>query len=202
MSGFGHGRAAAVTGASRGIGGAVARRLTVEGFDAIVRFGSHADTAQAVAADIREGGGDAVAVGGDVVRAEDVARLFDEAEARFGRIDVLVNNAGVMSPMPLAGLEDGAFDRLMAVNLRGVLSGCRLACARLRDGGRIVNLSTSVLAMAPAGYGPYCASKAAVEALTRCLAKGTRGPLGHGQRRRAGTDQDGVADGGQRSRPP
>ncbi|MGU3339013.1 SDR family oxidoreductase [Methylobacterium mesophilicum] len=171
MSGFGHGRAAIVTGASRGIGAAIARRLAVEGFGVVVGFGSDAGAAEATAAAIRDGGGDAVAVGGDVARAADVARLFDEAEARFGGLDVLVNNAGVMSPMPLAGLDDEAFDRLICVNVRGVLNGCRWACTRLRDGGRIVNLSTSVLALAPADYGPYCASKAAVEALTRCLAK-------------------------------
>lgn len=171
MSGFGHGRGAIVTGASRGIGAAIARRLAAEGFGVTVGFGSDAGAAHSIVAEIRGRGGDAVAVEGDVTREEDVARLFDEAAARFGGLDVLINNAGVMSPMPLAGLDGAAFDRLMAVNVRGVVNGCRQACARLRDGGRIVNLSTSVLAMAPAGYGPYCASKAAVEALTRCLAK-------------------------------
>jgi 3-oxoacyl-[acyl-carrier protein] reductase len=90
---------------------------------------------------------------------------------------MLVNNAGQMSPMLIADVDEERFDRLFAINVRGVLNGCKLAAKRLRDGGRIVNISTSVIGMSPAGYGPYCATKAAVEALTRSLCKevGQRG---------------------------
>ena len=90
---------------------------------------------------------------------------------------MLVNNAGQMSSMPIADVDEEMFDRLFAINVRGVFNGCKLAAKRLRDGGRIVNISTSVLGMSPPGYGPYCATKAAVEALTRSLSKevGQRG---------------------------
>lgn len=119
MSGFGHGRAAIVTRASRGIGAAISGRLAVEGFGVVVGFGSDAAAAEAVAAAIRERGGDAVAVGGDVARAKDVARLFDEAEARFGGLDVLFNNAGVMPPMPLVGLPKGQRVRSAGMTITG-----------------------------------------------------------------------------------
>jgi 3-oxoacyl-[acyl-carrier protein] reductase len=90
---------------------------------------------------------------------------------------MLVNNAGQMSPMPIADVDEEKFDRLFAINVRGVLNGCKLAAKRLRDGGRIVNITSSVIGMSPPGYGPYCATKAAVEALTRSLCKevGQRG---------------------------
>jgi 3-oxoacyl-[acyl-carrier protein] reductase len=90
---------------------------------------------------------------------------------------MLVNNAGQMSPMLIADVDEEKFDRLFAINVRGVLNGCKLAAKRLREGGRIVNISTSVIGMSPPGYGPYCATKAAVEALTRSLCKevGQRG---------------------------
>ena len=90
---------------------------------------------------------------------------------RFGGLDMLVNNAGQMSPMPIADVDEEKFDRLFAINVRGVLNGCKLAAKRLRDGGRIVNITTSVIGMSPPGYGPYCATKAAVEAITRSFCK-------------------------------
>jgi 3-oxoacyl-[acyl-carrier protein] reductase len=122
-------------------------------------------------------GGVAIAVKGDVSKCDQFAHLFDQAELLFGGLDMLVNNAGQMSPMLIAAVDEEKFDRLFAINVRGVLNGCKLAAKRLRDGGRIVNISTSVIGMSPPGYGPYCATKAAVEALTRSLCKemGQRG---------------------------
>ena len=122
-------------------------------------------------------GGVAIAVKGDVSKCDQFAHLFDQAELLFGGLDMLVNNAGQMSPMLTADVDEEKFDRLFAINVRGVLNGCKLAAKRLRDGGRIVNISTSVIGMSPPGYGPYCATKAAVEALTRSLCKemGQRG---------------------------
>ena len=103
--------------------------------------------------------------------------MFDEAERAFGGVDVLVNNAGIMELAPLADTDDAMFDRTIAINLKGVFNGLREAGRRLRDGGRVVNLSTSVVGTYFATYGAYAASKSGVEALTRVFAKevGARG---------------------------
>jgi 3-oxoacyl-[acyl-carrier protein] reductase len=168
---------AIVTGASRGIGAAIARRLAEGGFAVIVNYVSNREEADNVVASITAAGGVAHAVQADISKADEFARLFDAAETKAGPVALLVNNAGVMSAKRIAEVEDEWFDRLFAINVRGTLNGCRLAATRLVDGGAIVNLSTSVIGMSPPGYGPYCASKAAVEALTRSLSKelGVRG---------------------------
>lgn len=169
--------AAIVTGASRGIGSAIARRLAEQGFAVIVNFNTGGSEAACLVDDVEAAGGTAHAVQADVSNGVAFARLFDAAEDLFGGVSVLVNNAGIMAPRQIAEVEDDWFDHLFAINVKGVLNGCRLAAARLRDGGCIVNLSSSVLGLSPPNYGPYCASKAAVEALTRSLAKevGARG---------------------------
>jgi 3-oxoacyl-[acyl-carrier protein] reductase len=159
-----------VTGASRGIGAAIAKQLAAIGMNVVINYASDEGAANEVLASITAAGV-AIAVKGDVSKSDEFARLFDQAELHFGGLDMLVNNAGQMSPMPIADVDEEKFDRLFAINVRGVLNGCKLAAKRLRDGGRIVNITTSVIGMSPPGYGPYCASKAAVEALTRSFCK-------------------------------
>jgi 3-oxoacyl-[acyl-carrier protein] reductase len=172
MTGSVTGRTVLVTGGSRGIGAAIAKKLASIGMNAVVNYASREHEAAQITKEIAAiNGGRAIAVKGDVSKSDEFARLFDEAESRFGGLDMLVNNAGLMSPMPTADVDEEKFDRLFAINVRGVLNGCKLAAKRLRDGGSIVNISTSVIGMSPPGYGPYCASKAAVEALTRSLSK-------------------------------
>jgi len=163
---------AIVTGASRGIGAAIARRLAKDGYQVVVNYAGSAAEAEALAAGI---GG--LAVQADVADPAAVRRLFDEAENTFGAVNVLINNAGVMpASLPaLADTDDDTFDRLVAVNLKGSFNTMREAARRLRDGGRIVNFSTSVIGLALPGYGPYAATKAAIEALTNILAKELRG---------------------------
>lgn len=170
-------RSAIVTGASRGIGAAIARRLGGTGVAVIVNFASDVKAAAATVEAIEAVGGTAHALQADVADGAAFARLFDEAERQVGPIGMLVNNAGLMAPKRIAEVEDDWFAKLFAVNVGGTLNGCRLAATRLADGGSIVNLSTSVIGMSPPGYGPYCASKAAVEALTRSLSK-ELGPRG------------------------
>lgn len=160
-----------VTGSSRGIGAAIAIKLAERQRSITVTYTGQKASADDVIEKITAAGGTAIAVQCDVSRSDDFRRLFDESEARFGPVDMLVNCAGLMSPMPIAQTDDDAFDRLFAVNVRGVFNGCKLAATRLSEGGAIVNLSTSVIGMSPPGYGPYCASKAAVEAITRSLSK-------------------------------
>ncbi|WP_235515765.1 SDR family oxidoreductase [Sphingomonas sp. Leaf10] len=165
-----------MTGASRGIGAAIARHLADAGIAVIVNYAGNEEAAERTVAAIVAAGGTAHAIRADVADGAAFGHLFDEAEARVGPIGMLVNNAGLMAPRWIADVEDNWFARLFAVNVGGTLNGCRLAATRLVDGGAIVNLSTSVIGMSPPGYGPYCASKAAVEALTRSLSMelGTR----------------------------
>jgi 3-oxoacyl-[acyl-carrier protein] reductase len=168
---------AIVTGASRGIGAAIARRLAADGYAIIVNYaGGAAEAAQVVAA-IEGEGGRAAAVQADVADPAAVRRLFDAAIERFGRVDVLVNNAGILpSSLPhLADTDDATFDRLVAINVKGTFNTLREAATRLRHGGRIVNLSTSLVGLALPGYAVYAATKAAVETMTNILAKELRG---------------------------
>lgn len=168
-------KVAIVTGASRGIGRAVALRLGRDGFAVVVNYAGNRAEAESAVNEIVEAGGQAVAVQADVSRSEDVARLFSEAEAAFGGIDVLVNAAGVMHTVSIAETDEAVYDRTLAVNTKGTFNTLREAARRLRDGGRVMNISTSSLGLALPGYGVYVASKAAVEALTRVFANELRG---------------------------
>ena len=168
---------AIVTGSSRGIGAAIARRLAQDGHAVIVNYAGNADEAAKVVANIVAGGGQAAAIQADVADADAVRRLFDETERLYGRVDVLVNNAGIMPPqLPrLADTDDKTFDRLFSVNVKGSFHTMREAAVRLAQGGRIVNFSSSVIGLALPGYAVYAATKAAIEVMTNILAKELRG---------------------------
>ncbi|KYO56357.1 SDR family oxidoreductase [Tistrella mobilis] len=168
-------RVAIVTGASRGIGAAIARRLAGDGLAVVVNYAGNAGAAEEVVAGITDAGGRAVACRADIARTEDVTGLFDAAIAAFGRVDVVVNNAGVMTLGPIDGMTDEVFDRMIAINLRGSFNVMRAAAGRLGEGGRIVNLSSSVVGLLQPGYGPYAGTKAAIEAMTMVLARELRG---------------------------
>jgi 3-oxoacyl-[acyl-carrier protein] reductase len=168
-------RNAIVTGASRGIGRAVALRLARDGFAVVVNYAGNRDKATEVVTEITSHGGRAVAVQGDVANPADVARLFDEAEKAFGAVGAVVNSAGIMKLFPIAAGRVEDFDAVFAVNVRGTFNVLQQAAKRVADGGRIITMSTSVLGMNFPSYGPYCASKAAVEVLSRILAHELRG---------------------------
>ncbi|EZH76340.1 3-ketoacyl-ACP reductase [Ectopseudomonas composti] len=168
-------KVAIVTGASRGIGAALAKRLAGDGMAVVINYSSSASEAEALAADIHEQGGNAIALRADVAKAQEVRQLFEETERRLGKVDVLVNNAGIFKALPVAETDDALFERTIAVNLAGVFNTLREASTRLNDGGRIINFSTSVLGLNLPGYALYGASKAAVETLTRVFAKEMRG---------------------------
>jgi 3-oxoacyl-[acyl-carrier protein] reductase len=168
-------KVAIVTGASGGIGAAVAERLGKDGFTVVVNYAGNAASAEAVVAKIEVAGGRAVAAQADISDAQAVRRLFDSAETAFGGVDVLINNAGIMTLATIADSEDALFDRQIATNLKGTFNTLREAAKRLRDGGRIVNFSSSVVALLQPTYGVYAGTKAAVEAMTPILAKELRG---------------------------
>lgn len=168
-------KVAIVTGASRGIGAAIAQRLAHDGYAVVINYASRADDAEALVMQLQAGGHDAIAIQADVSRADDVRRLFHKTEAQWDRVDVLINNAGVLYTAPLADTTDAMFERTMAINVQGTFNTLREAAARLQQGGRIVNLSSTTLALNLPGYALYNASKAAVEGLTRVFAKELRG---------------------------
>ncbi len=168
-------RAAIVTGGSRGIGRAIALRLAADGFAVVVNYAGDAASAQATVSDIEAVGGRAIAVKADVAQPQEVANLFAEAKQAFGRLDVVVNSAGVMATVSIDVANLDAFDRAIATNLRGAFLVLAQAAQHLGEGGRIIALTTSVIAKAFPGYGPYIASKAGVEGLVHVLANELRG---------------------------
>jgi 3-oxoacyl-[acyl-carrier protein] reductase len=168
-------KVAIVTGASGGIGAAVSRRLAQDGFTVVVNYAGKAEPAEALVREIEAAGGKAVAHRADIGDAEAVRKMFEAAETAFGGVDVLINNAGVMMLAPIADSDDALFDRQINVNLKGTFNTLREAAKRLRDGGRIVNFSSSVVALLQPTYGVYAATKAAVEAMTSILTKELRG---------------------------
>jgi 3-oxoacyl-[acyl-carrier protein] reductase len=168
-------KVAIVTGASRGIGAAMSRRLGSDGFTVVVNYAGSAEAAESLVREIENAGGRSMAVQADVSDSVAVARLFDTAEKRFGGVDVLVNNAGVMLLSPIADASDELIDRQIAVNLKGVLNGMREAAKRLRNGGRIISFSSSVVGLYQPTYAIYAATKAGVEAMTHVLSKELRG---------------------------
>lgn len=168
---------AIVTGASRGIGATIARRLVRDGFAVAVNYASSSAEADKLVAELAQAGGKAVAVQGDVSKVEDVRRLFETVEQQLGKIDVVVNNAGILKTVPLAQTTDEVFAQTFAINVGGVFNMLREAATRLNDGGRIINLSSTTLALNLPGYSIYNGTKAAVEAFSRVFAKELRGRL-------------------------
>ncbi|EHP42208.1 short-chain dehydrogenase/reductase SDR [Cupriavidus basilensis OR16] len=166
---------AIVTGASRGIGAAVARRLAQDGFAVAINYAAGAAQGDALVAELKAAGASAIAVQADVSKAGDVRRLFEITEQQLGKVDVLVNNAGVLKTVPLADTSDALYDQTFDINVRGTFNTLREAAARLADGGRIVNFSSTTLALNMPGYAVYNATKAAVEAFTHVFAKELRG---------------------------
>jgi 3-oxoacyl-[acyl-carrier protein] reductase len=168
-------RVAIVTGASGGIGAAVAHRLAADGLAVVVNYSSKEAPALEIVQQVEANGGRAIACKADVSDAASVTAMFDAATKSFGGVDILVNCAGIMKLAAIADVDDAAIDRHLSVNLKGTINTMREATRRLRDGGRIINFSSSVIGLYQPTYGVYAATKAGVEALTRVLAKELRG---------------------------
>ena len=168
-------KVAIVTGASRGIGRTIALRLAADGFGVVVNYAGNAAKAEEVVGEITGSGGRAIAIQADIASAEDVQKLFEKTLKTFGQIDVVVNNAGIMSLSLIAKGDVEAFDKIIATNLRGTFLVMSQAAQHVAEGGRIIAFSSSVLAKSFPTYGPYIAAKAGVEGLVRVLANELRG---------------------------
>jgi 3-oxoacyl-[acyl-carrier protein] reductase len=168
-------KVAIITGASRGIGAAIAERLAADGFIVVINYAGGTAEAETLAAKIERAGGKALTARADVRDSVAVKRMFDAAEAAFGGADVLVNNAGIMRLATLAESDDNLINSHIAINLKGVINTLREASRRLRNGGRIINLSSSVVGLYQPTYAVYAATKSGVEAMTHVLSKELRG---------------------------
>ncbi len=163
---------AVVTGASKGIGAGVAKRLAAEGAMVVVNYASSQEGAEAVVSEIEQMGGHAVAVGGSVADEAQVAHLFEAVRSAFGRVDVLVNNAGVYAPALLEGLSVAEFHRHFDINVLGLLLATKAAMPLFPEaGGSIINISSIVSTFAPAAAAVYVGTKGAIDSITKSLAK-------------------------------
>jgi 3-oxoacyl-[acyl-carrier protein] reductase len=165
------GKVAVVTGASKGIGASIAKHLADEGAAVVVNYASSKQGADRVVAEITSKGGRAIAVQADMSKHADIKRLFAEAKKAFGRLDVLVNNAGVYEFAPLEAVTPEHFHKLFDLNVLGLILALQEAVKYFGSGGSVINISSVAATGAPATTSVYSATKAAVDAVTRSLAK-------------------------------
>jgi 3-oxoacyl-[acyl-carrier protein] reductase len=163
------GKVAVVTGASKGIGAEIAKQLAAEGASVAVNYSSSKAGADKVVADINGKGGKAVAVQADVSKPDDVKKLFAETKKAFGKLDVLVNNAGIYEFAPLEGITAENFNKQFGLNVLGLILTTQEAVKHFGDGGSVVNISSVVGKLAVPGATVYSATKAAVDSITRTL---------------------------------
>jgi len=168
-------RVAIVTGGSSGIGREAAVRLGREGYAVVVGYGGSKTGAEQAVKEVEQAGGRAIAVQADVADENAVSALFDRTEQEFGGVDVVVHAAGIMPLSPLADLDLDEFDRIIRINLRGTFVVDQQASRRVRNGGSIINISSSLTRLARPGYSAYAASKGGVEAISLILARELRG---------------------------
>src|ERR1700682_2741738 len=168
-------KVAIVTGASRGIGRAVAKRLAQDGFAVVVNYLSNAEEAEDVVTELKGIGGNAVAIQADVSSPPDVERLFNETNTKFGNVDVVVHNSGIMPLSPIGKNDFDLFDKVISTNLRGAFLVLAQAAQHVASGGRVIAFSSRRLAKSFPPCGPSIASKAGVEGLVHVLANELRG---------------------------
>lgn len=166
------GKVAVVTGASKGIGAEIARGLAAEGARVVVNYASSKEGADRIVDDITKRGGQAVAVQGDVAKKADIERLFTATQKAYGRLDILINNAGVYSFEPLEAVTEEEFHRQFNINVLGLLLATQEAVKHFgADGGSVINVSSVATSVTPPGSAIYSGTKGAVDAITRALAK-------------------------------
>ncbi|MBQ4869246.1 SDR family oxidoreductase [Priestia megaterium] len=165
------GKVAIITGASRGIGRKVAEQLADLGAKVTINYSSSPDKAEEVVKEIQDKGGEAIAIQADISQIGDIERLFLETISAFGKVDILINNAGIMINKPLTEVTEADYDKQFSVNVKGTFFACQQAMKYMEEEGHIVNISTSVNGQMFPTYSVYSGTKGAVEQFTRQLAK-------------------------------
>jgi 3-oxoacyl-[acyl-carrier protein] reductase len=165
------GKVAVVTGASKGIGAAIAKTLAAEGASVVVNYASSKEGADKVVADISKAGGNALAVRGDVSKSADAQGIIDAAVKKFGRLDILVNNSGVYQFDPIEQVTEENFHRMFNINVLGTLLSTQAALKHMKEGGSIINIGSAVSEITPPNSAVYTATKASVDAITGVLAR-------------------------------
>lgn len=171
MDKFPAGKTALITGASRGIGREIARKTAGLGCNVIVNYSRSATSAEELCREIKAAGGNAVPVQADVTNLQELEHLFEKSIETYGKLDILINNAGMLITKPIEQVTEEEYDRLFELNVKSVFFACRLAAEKLSFGGRIINISTTVTKVILPGYGLYAASKGAVDQITRVLSR-------------------------------
>ncbi|WP_159888072.1 SDR family oxidoreductase [Paenibacillus puerhi] len=165
------GKVALITGASRGIGRTIAENLAHHGAKVVINYANRSEQAAEVVQDIKRNGGEATAIQADISRLSELERLYQETLQTFGKLDIVVNNAGIVITKPIGDITEADFDQLFAINVKGTYFSCQLAAKHLESNGRIINFSTSVTGQMFPAYSLYAGSKGAVEQFKRQLAK-------------------------------
>lgn len=170
-------KVAIITGSSRGIGKAIATRLAQDGATVAINYSQSADKAEAAVKEIAQNGGKAIALPADVSKIADLEHLFDQTIDQLGKVDILVNCAGVVVYKPIVEVSESDFDKIFAINVKGTYFACQQAAKKMADDGRIINISSTATAVMLPTYSAYVATKGAVEQISRVLAKevGDRG---------------------------
>jgi 3-oxoacyl-[acyl-carrier protein] reductase len=165
------GKVAVVTGASKGIGAAIAQSLAAQGASVVVNYASSKQGADAVVSAVTAAGGKAIAAGGDVSKAADAQSIIDAAISTYGRLDILVNNSGVYEFGALGDITEASFHRMFDINVLGLLLVTQAAAKHIGEGGSIINIGSAITRLKPAATAVYTATKGAVDVITSVLAK-------------------------------
>lgn len=164
-------KVAIITGSSRGIGKAIATKLAKDGAAVVINYSHSADKANQTVEEIKQQGGNAIALQADVSKVSDLEHLFEETVNKLDKVDILVNCAGIVVYKPLVEITEEDFDKIFAVNVKGTYFACQQAAKMMADGGRIINISSTTTAMMLPTYSAYVGTKGAVEQISRVLCK-------------------------------